>query len=224
MVLEAGGSSPLGHPIPIGPMAVARLRRASSSTRQSNGLLIRRFGVRIPGGPPSDERCSSAARHPVGRRILHSTNARTRSSEPRSVAVSSPATGGSGGSQPPSRIGHTGCGGAVCASVTALVRSCARPSAQRVIRFRIDVVIDAEMRRGPPQQRRRHEVQLDHRDIVRPVFGTRQGSSARQDVHGAGDHEDRRHQGDHRLHQHRHLRPHAHRQRVCGAERGRVRE
>src|SRR6185436_1428751 len=28
-----------------------RLRRASSSTWQSNGLLIRRFGVRIPGGP-----------------------------------------------------------------------------------------------------------------------------------------------------------------------------
>jgi hypothetical protein len=28
------------------------LHRASSSIWQSNGLLIRRFGVRIPGGPP----------------------------------------------------------------------------------------------------------------------------------------------------------------------------
>src|SRR5215210_4371262 len=32
--------------------AIGRLPRASSSTWQSNGLLIRRFGVRIPGGPP----------------------------------------------------------------------------------------------------------------------------------------------------------------------------
>src|SRR3972149_11488264 len=31
--------------------AVPIFRWASSSTRQSNGLLIRRFGVRIPGGP-----------------------------------------------------------------------------------------------------------------------------------------------------------------------------
>ena len=34
--------------------SVARLRRASSSIWQSNGLLIRRFGVRVPGGPPQD--------------------------------------------------------------------------------------------------------------------------------------------------------------------------
>jgi len=52
VVLGVGGSSPLGHPKPEGP--VARLRRASSSIWQSNGLLIRRFGVRIPGGPPAN--------------------------------------------------------------------------------------------------------------------------------------------------------------------------
>ena len=34
-------------------MPVATLRRASSSIWQSNGLLIRRFGVRVPGGPPA---------------------------------------------------------------------------------------------------------------------------------------------------------------------------
>ena len=55
MVLGVGGSSPLGHPKRRGP--VARLRRASSSIWQSNGLLIRRFGVRIPGGPRTRSRC-----------------------------------------------------------------------------------------------------------------------------------------------------------------------
>ena len=32
--------------------AATQIEGASSSTRQSNGLLIRRFGVRFPGGPP----------------------------------------------------------------------------------------------------------------------------------------------------------------------------
>ena len=88
-----------------------------------------------------------------------------------------------GGSQPPPRIGHTGSGGAVRSRMTALVRARACPTAQRVIRFRIDVVIDAEMRRGPPQQRGRHEVQLDHRDIVRTAWpkGLPSGASERHD-------------------------------------------
>ena len=55
------------------------------------------------------------------------------------------------------------------ARMTTLVRARARAPAQGVHRFRIDVVIDAEMRRGPPEQSGRHEVQFDHRDIVRPA-------------------------------------------------------
>jgi hypothetical protein len=74
VALEVGGSSPLGHPTgavarspekaPPGPCG-ARLvacpeqksrshRRAPLAQRQSNGLLIRRFRVRIPGGAPDE--------------------------------------------------------------------------------------------------------------------------------------------------------------------------
>ena len=69
------------------------------------------------------------------------------------------------------------------ACMTALVGSRAGSPAQRVIRFRIDVVIDAEMRRGPREQRGRHEVQLDHRDIVRTTSpkGLPSGASERHD-------------------------------------------
>ena len=58
VVLGVGGSNPLGHP-KFGRSARKRaagriaLGRASSSIWQSNGLLIRRFGVRVPGGPPT---------------------------------------------------------------------------------------------------------------------------------------------------------------------------
>jgi hypothetical protein len=43
-----------------GPSALARLRRASSSIWQSNGLLIRRFRVRVPGGPREIRRSGAA--------------------------------------------------------------------------------------------------------------------------------------------------------------------
>ena len=57
-VVRAPGCGPggWGFKSPRSPeslrFAVARLRRASSSIWQSNGLLIRRFRVRVPGGPP----------------------------------------------------------------------------------------------------------------------------------------------------------------------------
>ena len=43
----------------LGRSRVVTLRRASSSIWQSNGLLIRRFGVRVPGGPPHLTCCDS---------------------------------------------------------------------------------------------------------------------------------------------------------------------
>jgi hypothetical protein len=59
VALEVGGSSPLGHPQHHRhPQTVAhrdgRLPwvQAPLAQRQSNGLLIRRFWVRIPGGAP----------------------------------------------------------------------------------------------------------------------------------------------------------------------------
>ncbi len=59
MVQEAAGSNPVTHPNSLivvrsgqPGVAIGIVMRASSSIRQSNGLLIRRFGVRIPGGPP----------------------------------------------------------------------------------------------------------------------------------------------------------------------------
>ncbi len=65
MVAEVGGSSPLGHPLaprlrpggllfPLGraPTGIRYARSAPLAQWQSNGLLIRRFRVRIPGGAP----------------------------------------------------------------------------------------------------------------------------------------------------------------------------
>jgi hypothetical protein len=66
VVLEAGGSSPLGHPTDSAVIAIARLNRASSSIWQSNGLLIRRFGVRVPGGPPTNALVRCSAPLPAG--------------------------------------------------------------------------------------------------------------------------------------------------------------
>ena len=49
VALEVGGSSPLGHPTGDG-RDHRRLALAPLAQWQSNGLLIRRFWVRIPGG------------------------------------------------------------------------------------------------------------------------------------------------------------------------------
>ncbi len=46
VILDVGGSNPLGHPAE----APVVWRGAPLAQRQSNGLLIRRFRVRIPGG------------------------------------------------------------------------------------------------------------------------------------------------------------------------------
>ena len=56
VVAEVGGSSPLGHPTSTPAPGMDRRGRgypplgAPLAQRQSNGLLIRRFWVRIPGG------------------------------------------------------------------------------------------------------------------------------------------------------------------------------
>ena len=80
MALEVGGSSPLGHPS-IAPLAddgvggqtVGCRPSASSSIWQSNGLLIRWFWVRVPGGAPQRQRTPSQPwqeRGPLGRSAL----------------------------------------------------------------------------------------------------------------------------------------------------------
>ena len=57
VALKAGGSSPLAHPNAVGWVRrsvrrTLRPRIAPLAQRQSNGLLIRRFWVRNPGGAP----------------------------------------------------------------------------------------------------------------------------------------------------------------------------
>ena len=102
MALEVGGSSPLGHPtcvkvlhvwdnIAVGPAGAFRKLIDPAQGRiaaplaqwQSNGLLIRRFWVRIPGGAPSSDSLDSTAlplgspyRAIFGRSLLAATSTR----------------------------------------------------------------------------------------------------------------------------------------------------
>ena len=77
MIPEAAGSNPVGHPRrpgtgrnppPVPRASASVITDAPLAQRQSNGLLIRRFWVRIPGGAPLHGRSMSA---PPSRRAFH---------------------------------------------------------------------------------------------------------------------------------------------------------
>ena len=92
VVLAVAGSSPVGHPGPSGHNVVGRswcslhcrLATAPLAQWQSNGLLIRRFWVRLPGGAPQNTSfgCSTAP------------TSTTRSSPPSSSSAPLPGCAG----------------------------------------------------------------------------------------------------------------------------------